>query len=188
MNIIQKQANEFIKINMMSLNNHKKFIDNLRTELWEYKKDVHKIEFIEQIKQKAKIDYDKHIIVCNEVNCSKNSFYENTLFFLQEELDELENHLTPENFTRNERREINVTLELILSDLNKLKLGQELTYNDMSAEFEELKDFYFLNKKNWLQLFQGKVTEMIAGGIISETLSKRIIETLSENYDKLIAS
>lgn len=187
MNIIQKQADQFIRYKMNDHRKHKEFIDDVRSELWEYKKDVYKIEFIEKIIQTAKVKYDKHLEVCiNKDRCSQNQFYENTLFFLQEELEELEGNLTSENFTKIERVKINKTLELILHDLNKLKQGQELTYNDLSEEFEQLKDLYYLDKKNWMQLFQGKITDMVAGGVISETVSKSIVKVLSENYDKLI--
>lgn len=187
MNIIQKQADEFIRFKMREHRNYKDFIDDVRSELWEYKKDTYKIEFVEKIIQKAKVKYDEHMLVCTyKNNCSTDKFFENTLFFLQEELEELEENLTPEDFTKIERGTINNTLQVILDELNEIKLGQEITYNDLSDEFEELKDLYYLNKKNWLQLFQGKVTEMVAGGVISETISKSIVKILNENYDKLV--
>jgi len=187
MNIIQKQATEFIKFKMRDHRNYKDFIDDVRSELWEYKKDPYKIEFVEKLIKEAKIRYDEHMLVCtNKNSCRTNKFYENTLFFLQEELEELEENLTPESFNKIEKETINETLQIILDDLNKLKLGQEITYNDLSDEFEELKDLYYLDKKNWLQLFQGKVSEMVAGGVISETVSKSIVKILFENYEKLI--
>lgn len=188
MNIIHRQADDFILHKMRSHRNHKEFIDEVRTELWEYKKDIYKIEFIERVVQKAKIEFDNHLKDCTNLNtCATNKFYENTLFFLQEELEELEENLMPEDFSKKEKKSINETLQKILDDLNKLKLGQELSYNDLSNEFDELKDLYYLNKKNWLQLFQGKVSEMVAGGVISETISKDVVKILSENYEKLIS-
>ena len=188
MNIIQKQADDYIMFKMEKHLGYKKFIEKVRSELYEYKKDVYKIEFIERIIQVAKIKFDKHLKNCADLkNCDTNKFYENILFFLQEELEELEVNLSNESFSRNERILLNVTLQKILDDLNSLKVGQELTYNDLSEEFEELKDLYYLNKKNWLQLFQGKITEMVAGGILSETISKEIVKILSENYTDLIS-
>lgn len=187
MNLIQRQADEFVLLKLRGRENHKEFVNDVRHELWEYKKDIHKIEFIERIILNAKVSYDEHLVICtNKHDCPENKFYENTLFFLQQELEELEDRLTPEDFTLNDRQTINGTLQLILDELNTLKLGQELTYNDLSEEFEELKDLYYLNKRNWMQLFQGKVAEMVAGGVISETVSKGIVRILSENYEKLI--
>jgi hypothetical protein len=189
MNIIQNQADVFIRRKLKVARGHKNLISDLRSELFEYRKAIHKIEFVERVIQKAKIDYDNHLKVCQKgPTCSNNIFYENTLFFLQEELDELEDSLPPEDFKKFERELLNTTLQTILDDLNEIKLGQQLTYNDLSDEFDELKDLYYLNKKNWMQLFNGKITEMVAGGVISETLSKDIVRILAENYDKLIAS
>lgn len=189
MNIIQNQADIFIRRKVRESRNYKEVISDLRTELWEYRKDIHKIEFVERIIKKTKIKYDDHLKVCQKgPTCRNNIFFENTLFFLQEELEELESNLSPEDFSLIERKSLNETLEKILSELKEIKLGQEVTYNDLSDEFDELKKLYYLNKKNWLQLFNGKISEMVAGGVISETVSKDIVKILVDNYDKLIAS
>ena len=82
MNIIQKQADEFIMYHMNDHEGHKEFIDNVRTELWEYKKVVYQVEFVQRIIQKAKIEYDNHLKICtNPKSCMTNKFYENSLFF-----------------------------------------------------------------------------------------------------------
>ena len=57
-----------------------------------------------------------------------------------------------------------------------LKKGQELIYNDLLNEIEELKELYFLGKKNWKQLLAGKIIEMVTGGVLNETVSKELIE------------
>lgn len=44
---------------------------------------------------------------------------------------------------------------------------------------------YFLDKKNWSQLFMGKLTEMIASGVVSETMSKEIAGLIKSNYTEL---
>lgn len=189
MNIIQRQTDDFIMYKMRDHRNYKEFIDDVRSELWEYKKDSYKIEFLHRIIQKAKIEFDNHMQVCtNKKSCSKNKFYENTLFFLQQELEEIEQELDPDEFTLPERNPINETLQKITNEINLLKLGQEITYDDLKVEFEELKDLYYLNKKNWLQLFFGKLTEMIASGVINETAGKDLIEIIKTNYRDLIAS
>lgn len=189
MNLIQKQADDFIVSELYEEDGHKEFIDKVRTELFEYKKDIYKIEFLQRVINQIKNRFDEHFENCKDpTNCILIKFYENTLFFLQEEREDIENNLLPSDLKRNDRLLLNKTLQKILDDLNELKLGQELTYNDLSEEFDELKNYYFLNKRNWKQLFQGKLTEMIAGGIISETLSKEIVKILSENYDKLLGT
>ncbi len=48
MNIIQNQADDFTRYKMRDHRNHKDFIDDVSSELWECKKDTYKIEFIEK--------------------------------------------------------------------------------------------------------------------------------------------
>ncbi len=188
MNIIQKQADEFVRYHMNDHNEYKIFIDKVRQQLYEYRKTTYKIEFIEYVIQKAKIAFDEHMLICEDKNnCGVNKFYENSLFFLQEELEELESELNPEDFSREEKTLLNQTLQKIVEDLNTIKLGQQITYDDVKDEFEELKDLYYLNKKNWAQLFTGKLSEMVAGGVISETISKYLVEIIKKHYQELIS-
>ncbi len=62
----------------------------------------------------------------------------------------------------------------------------QFTYDDLMEEIEQLKNYYFLSKKTWMQLLVGKVTEMVAGGIISETISKELINGVNEAYPLLL--
>jgi predicted DNA-binding protein (MmcQ/YjbR family) len=100
----------------------------------------------------------------------------------------LESELNPEDFSREEKTSLNQTLQKIVKDLNTIKLGQQITYDDVKDEFEELKDLYYLNKKNWVQLFTGKLSEMVAGGVIIETISKDLAEIIKTSYKDLISS
>lgn len=189
MNIIEKQADDFVKYHMSDHGDYKEFIDKVRLQLYEYKKAIYKIEFVEYIISKAKIAFDDHLPICtSKNNCAVNKYYENTLFFLQEELEELESELNPEDFSRDEKTSLNQTLQKIVEDLNTIKLGQQITYDDVKDEFEELKALYYLNKKTWVQLFTGKLSELVAGGVISETISKDLAEIIKNSYKELISS
>lgn len=55
-------------------------------------------------------------------------------------------------------------------------------------EMQELKELYFLSKKTWMQIFTGKITEMVAGGVISETISKELVNSISKTYPILFKS
>lgn len=74
------------------------------------------------------------------------------------------------------------SMELIVEDLKLLKLGQEVIYDDLLSELNELKEYYFLEKSSWKQLMLGKLTEMIAGGVISETVSKEIVNLVNMKF------
>jgi DNA-dependent RNA polymerase auxiliary subunit epsilon len=68
MNIIQKQAADFVRYNMSDNDKYKEFIDKVRSQLWEYKKVSYKIEFVEYIINKAKIAFDEHFPECINKN------------------------------------------------------------------------------------------------------------------------
>ncbi|WP_020533385.1 hypothetical protein [Flexithrix dorotheae] len=139
MNLIQKQADKFV-FNKMGEDHrpHKDFIDEVR---YECKRDSYKIVFLERVIQKAKIEYDEHLKICPNVDeCVVNEFFENTLFFLQEDI---EIDLEPEDFNGSEKDLINKQLQKILEEINAVKLGQQITYDDFS---EDLKDLLFLKR------------------------------------------
>jgi len=188
MNIIQKQAEAFITRRLRRRGNkHQEFLSLVRTELHEYKKDVYKLEFLEHVQLLVKQRYEEHLPNCTKGDsCLINIFFENALFFLQEEVDEMESRISPTNFTRNEKSSLLVTMQKIIDDVNQLKLGQQLTYDDFSEEFTELKDLFFINKKNWQQLFLGKISSMVASGVVSQTVAKEIVGILQSNYSNLI--
>ena len=75
MNIIQNNADVFIRRKMKVNRGYKDFISDVRTELWEYKKEIYKIEYVERIIQKAKMDYDDHLKKCQKgPTCINNIF------------------------------------------------------------------------------------------------------------------
>lgn len=190
MNLIQDQATRFYEWKFDEYGNYEEFIKEVRIQLYEYRKNAHKLEFLDFLMTLLKKGFDNHLLVCqhkNEKNvCNVNKNYENSLFFIQNERDEVIEYLPKTEFNLQERSEINDSLKKILDDLNKIKIGQEITYDDIVQELNELKEFYFLNKKHWSQMLIGRLTEMVASGIISETISKEIVETVFKNYKGII--
>jgi hypothetical protein len=91
-----------------------------------------------------------------------------------------------EEFTKEEMLSLNNKIDQMFDDLRSLKVGQEIIWTDVIAELAELKNLYSLNKKNWRQLFTGKLTEMVTSGIITETVSKKIVEYINPIVDKLL--
>jgi hypothetical protein len=49
-----------------------------------------------------------------------------------------------------------------------------------------LKNLYFIGKKNWCQNLAGKSLEMVASGVVSETVSKKLISIAGVTFNKLI--
>jgi hypothetical protein len=190
MNIIQDQATRFYEWKFNEYGNYQEFISEVRTQLYDYRKDAHKLEFLDYLLTLLKQGFDKHLEVCPHKDekgvCGVNKNYENSLFFIQNERDEVIENLPKTEFNLQERSEINYSLQIILEDLNKIKIGQQFTYDDIVEELNELKEFYFLNKKHWSQMLIGRLTEMVASGVISETISKDIVETVMKNYGGIV--
>ena len=93
---------------------------------------------------------------------------------------------SPSEFTESDKKQMNSKLDEILEKLEKVSLENETIWTDMKADFEELKNMYYLDKKNWRQLLVGKLTEWSLAGVISETFSKQIVEILTPVKEKLL--
>lgn len=193
MNLIQRQADTFIERLMgFDVRPHgytKQTIDKVRSELFEYHKPAHQIEFLDRVIFRVNQGFENHKSVCpktlNGGYCPLNDEYQDILFFVQNEVDKIYDYLTPGEFSKIERQNVSEGINKILEDLNIIKLSHELTYDDFQAEFQEMKDLYFLNKKTWLQLLTGKLSEMVKGGVIGETVSKQIIQTINGHSQQL---
>jgi hypothetical protein len=189
MNLIQEQAKEFLSRNFTEGDDAKEFVQSVRSELLEYRKVSHQLVFIDEILVRIKRKADAHSEVCTysgKGKCPKNFSFENILFFLQNERDELIELIPVTDYTPFERDQISNSLQQILSELQTVKDGQEITYDDLSNAINELKENYFLGKKTFTQLMTGKLAEMVASGVIGETVSKEIVQVVSRHYSELI--
>ena len=73
----------------------------------------------------------------------------------------------------NDKDQLFEKLDEILDQAQKANLGNEILFEEM----EELKFAYDkLNKKNWGQLFKGKLFDLLIKQVINEDLAKRIFE------------
>lgn len=182
MNIIQKQAAEFYQLNMReSRTKHPEFVNEVKTALIDYHRPSHKLEFLEWILSKLKIDYDKHFENCtNRENCVTNDTYENAIFFLQIEKEQIEESLNPQDFSGIEKTEMDRKLNEILDRIKQLQLGQEVIFDDFQSSFDELKELYYLNKKTWGQLLLGKLTDFIASGLVAEGINAPLLELMKQ--------
>jgi hypothetical protein len=91
-----------------------------------------------------------------------------------------------EEFTFDEMTAMSQKLDKVLQELQVLKAGQEVIWTDVVNELNELKAHFSLGKRNWKQLFLGKMMDMVVSGVISETLSKRIAEVVNPTLSKLL--
>jgi hypothetical protein len=80
------------------------------------------------------------------------------------------------------QEEINIKIDKIIDELEKLGLGQEILYD----ELEELKDLYSkLDKRNWGQVLKGKLIDLGLSKVISTDIMKGIYVELTDQVLKL---
>lgn len=194
MEFVEFQANEIYEEVTLDGLNYQKTLNHVREQADNF--DVRgKIEVLEKIRDKFQGAYDEHLKECTEENpneCGTNKKYMKILYFLNQDITSKQQALAttvPEgksDFTAKERAEADDRIDQILQELNELKTGQEIIWTDLTNELNELKEMYYLNKKHWRQLFVGKLAEMVGAGIVSETISKKIADTINPLYNQLL--
>lgn len=188
MNYIKKRADKFVKNYIAGqLSDHEKIIYEVQSESYKIDDDLDKITFIRVILEENAREYAKHLLKCtNKDNCSVNYGHETIQYFLTQELNKLGIKTNNDQFTIEEKIIAESKLDKVLEDLQELKIGHELIYDDLKAEIQHLKELFILGKKTWHQLLLGKTTEMVIGGVISETISKEILEKVSGDFQKIL--
>lgn len=188
MDIILKQANRFVDNYFDGgLSPYQEILDSAKGKVYEIDNPLDKIKFLNVVLERNNSEYEKHKPVCGDPgNCAKNFAYENIAYVLTQELNRLGVHFNDDTFSDTEKQEAENKLEKILSQLSELKIGQQVIYEDLTKEINELKELYFLGKKKWYQLLIGKSTEIVASGIVSETVVKEIINIVKIRYPYLL--
>lgn len=175
MDIVKERAIKFIERKIRLSPTMNKFLIDLDTERKILRNKKDEIKFISKIYgviESVKLEHDEECQ--NPETCSKSIFLKESKYFVNQIISEL--GVKSENvFSNTEIIENNLRLEKILKEIESLKIGQEALYNDLYDQIHELKELYFLGKRNWKQIFLGKITEMTLSGVVSESLSKEII-------------
>jgi hypothetical protein len=142
-----------------------------------------KVRFLNFVLEKNSQDYAQHLKVCkNPADCRLNRAYEGVSYFLLQELHRLGVNIDRDSFTDTEKAQAESRLDDIIRELNEVKLGQQILFEELN----EMRDLFFLGKKKWYQLVIGKSFEMAASGVVSETVSKKIIEEAKRHLPNLL--
>jgi len=161
----------------------------------EYFDPKDRMPFLSELVNKFQKDYDEHLEKCKAEDpreCTTSQWNIPFLHFLNQDIKSLEQEIATavpddSNFSTEERKKANERLDEIMSELEKLKVGQEVIWTDIMEELNEMKDRFFLSKKNWRQLLTGKLSEMVIAGVISETISKGIVDSINPITENLLA-
>lgn len=185
MNIVEQEA---LKIYRSLYRNGKvNDVENLtnfvESKLYSFKRDRDKLDFLKILRQKSVEDLEQHMKTCSGCGIEKDK--KSGIFVLDQEIDQINKYYSFEpndndKFTPKEESETHEKLNKIIDQLNKLGLGQEIIFN----EIEELKSHFDLGKKNWYQLFKGKLIELVTEKAIDETVIKIVKDYFSENFNQ----
>lgn len=89
-----------------------------------------------------------------------------------------------DSFSVEEKNLMNKKIDLVLSKVHELHLGQEVIFN----EIEELKSLMSLGKKNWKQVLKGKLVDLGLSKVIDTDTLEWIYNMLTDESFKLIGS
>jgi len=189
MNIVEKLAKKSYQDNIAyGTNSVRDSINNIKLLTYDFESEMDKIKFITVHIDLVNDEYHRHLKTCTDKeDCDINEQAETFLFYLQQELKGLGVAIDADTFTYEEKAVSESKLDVILKQFEEIKLGHQIIYDDILKEIQELRDLHFLGKKKWHQLLAGKITEMTVGGIISETVSKDLIEIVKPHFNRLLS-
>ncbi len=164
---------------------HRSFIEQCRKAMLNYKKNIHCIVFLERLQELVKANQERHQQFCadtDHTDCRFNKFYKVVLFYLKNELDYQERDLPFVYFKRNERRELDQNIEEMVNLIPALKTSDRSNFMKLKLELNEMKSYYFLDKKNWRQLFLGKVMVLENSRILTPDQSSALLKKIEERF------
>jgi len=192
MNFAEQLANRFWQNTDYPIGNPDGLFEAAKVESYKLKSAKDKVVFIKHLIKLSIDESERHEKECTTLpkeDCDTTKNYNYLLFFLNQELDEysLEKQDEEKDVDYSMRIYFDKKIDTILDELQKLKTdsetiqkGQVIIIEAFTAEFEELKTLYYLGKKNWRQNLFGKFGEMVASGVVSETISKEVVDIMKE--------
>jgi hypothetical protein len=189
MNYVNKRADKFVERYISrQISDHQDVIDAAKSEIYNIESDLDKVTFLRIVLESNAKTYQEHLLVCTDkTGCQSNYDHESIAYFLTQELNGLGIRTDNDQFTVEEKRDSESKLDQIINDLQTLKDGHQIIYDDLRAEIEELKELFILGKRKWFQLLSGKTADMVTSGIISETASKQIVTEFEKGFQKLLS-
>lgn len=185
---IQSLAEEIASLYIeRGIGDENKLIAKVRDELFEIKSEQDKLGLLTIILEANELEYQDHLKGCTNLkNCGRNKQHQRVAYFLQQELEELGININADHFTWEEKAQCNAQLDDLIQTLTASNQLLSDQIEILRTEIEELKNLYVLGKKNWKQLLLGKTSEMVASGIVSEAVSKPLLDIAKNTLQNLI--
>lgn len=142
--------------------------------------DPDKIIFYQKILEKNTEVINLHTPVCTAPpeRCSFHLSLEEIQYVLSNALIDLGVKLNEDTLTYEEKDKYADAIDKLMTEIQTLKDGQEIIYTDLKQELEEIKEYMYLGKKKFTYMLTGKMFEMVASGVVSETISKGFLNEL----------
>lgn len=91
-----------------------------------------------------------------------------------------------DQFNKEDKMKLFSSLDELISRISKMEIGQQIIYDDLISEIEDLKELLnILSKKHWSQILKGKLVDLGLGHLAKET-SELLIDIFKDN--KLLSS
>jgi hypothetical protein len=159
----------------------KEFCDKTDNILYSLASREDQLNFLLALIEPINNEAEDHAKVCrNPDDCSTSIRHEDVLFFLTQKLERVGFIFSDDKFTSDEKQKMNDALQTILKQVQDLKYGQEVIYENFKEEFDELKNMYYLGKKNWWQQFQGKLASLTAATVIGPQIQGTFQDLISQ--------
>jgi len=173
MDLVLQKAKRFYEYNHVDNKTLNEVLTQTISETNSFFDTLDKLSFLKFLITKHSEEVKDHEKFCKEdpQKCNYSITLRYYVFGLENEIKRLSH--AEDKFNDTELSDIKAKLDKILNAMNILKDGQEIIYDDLLKEFEELRGSVNIGKKTWRQLLLGKMFEMTASGVVSETVSKR---------------
>lgn len=185
MEIVKEITKDFIRDNYSEGDSGEKLANEALDKSYDLRNDNDRLIFFNLIKDHAKETYGEHYKTCKKDNCDYSKQFKLLNYYLDKHISELDIN-SNDYFTYQEQNTNNDRLDKILNEIEKLSNGQELIYDDLIQEINDLKEMYHLGKKTWGQVLKGKSFEMLMAGVLDKTIIKHLVEIVEKDVTKFI--
>lgn len=180
MDIIKVKADTFIQTKYgrrtLNIHHYKPIVDDIKSAAYGIDNDLHRTKFLEYILRHNNSQYNNHLLICTKGDsCEENQAYEALAYDIKQEINRIGVASLGDVFTDEEKETADSKLDKILNEIEKVKAENVVMYEHFKKSFEELKELHILGKRKWYEILLGKSTEMVIGGVVSETISKAIV-------------
>ena len=183
MNILEKQAVDFIEKLAVKNDDYRTFINTLNEKTATYKENNHKAVFLERVLLIIKTNQKKHLNHCREhANnaCRFSKSNEIIMTFLQNEIDLYKKEVSLPCFKKNDKHFL--TVEHMIALQENLRIKDEQKMVKFRSELQEMEVYDFLDKKNWKQLFKGKVVDLFEMGVLTQQSARKLVHKIELIY------